>query len=139
MTHGVIIRIEAEVDITDAAVWYEQQQAGVGHEFLAEVEFAISAAAENPFCYPRLRRTPEVRLVLMQRFPYRVFFHPPRAGHRRLPRAARCSRGSGVEIERPEEVGRVMPAVTNPPRCRPCEKPVTPLPAGTGVCGLRLR
>ena len=69
-----VIRIEAEVDITDAAVWYEQQQAGVGHEFLGEVESAISAAAENPFRYPRLRRTPEVRRVLMQRFPYRVFF-----------------------------------------------------------------
>ena len=70
----VIIRIEAEVDITDAAVWYHGQQPGLGHEFLTEVESAIAGAAENPFRFPCLRRKPEVRRVLTRRFPYRVFF-----------------------------------------------------------------
>ena len=42
MTRRVIIRIEAEVDITDAALWYEGQQRGLGHEFLASVEAAIT-------------------------------------------------------------------------------------------------
>jgi plasmid stabilization system protein ParE len=70
----VIIRFEAEVDITDAAVWYQQQQPGLGHDFLAEVDAAITSAAENPFRYPCLRRKPEVRRVLTKRFPYRVFF-----------------------------------------------------------------
>jgi toxin ParE1/3/4 len=70
----VIIRIEAEVDITDAAIWYHGKQSGLGHDFLAEVENAIDRAAENPFRYPCLRRKPEVRRVLMERFPYRVFF-----------------------------------------------------------------
>jgi plasmid stabilization system protein ParE len=77
MTQGpcrVIIRIEAEVDITDAAIWYHGKQAGVGHAFLAEVESAIARAAENPFRYPCLRRKPEVRRVLTERFPYRIFF-----------------------------------------------------------------
>ena len=68
------VRIEAEVDITDAAVWYHTQQAGLGHEFLAEVDAAIAGAAENPFRYPCLRRKPEVRRALTKRFPYRVFF-----------------------------------------------------------------
>ena len=54
----VIIRIEAEVDITDAAIWYHEKERGLGHEFLAEVEAAIAAAAENPFRYPCLRRRP---------------------------------------------------------------------------------
>jgi plasmid stabilization system protein ParE len=70
----VIIRIEAEVDITDAAVWYHNQQSGLGNEFLAEVESAIASAAGNPFRFPCLRRKPEVRRVLTNRFPYRVFF-----------------------------------------------------------------
>jgi toxin ParE1/3/4 len=74
MTHRVIIRIEAEVDITDAAVWYEGRQPGLGNEYLAAVESAIAAAAANPFRYPRLRRNPEVRRLLTDRFPYRVFF-----------------------------------------------------------------
>jgi plasmid stabilization system protein ParE len=70
----VIIRIEAEVDITDAAIHYQNQQSGLGHDFLAEVEAAIASAAQNPFRYPCLRRKPEVRRVLITRFPYRVFF-----------------------------------------------------------------
>ena len=45
-SHRVIIRIEAEVDITDAAIWYQNQQPGLGHDFLTEVESAIARAAE---------------------------------------------------------------------------------------------
>ena len=70
----VIVRIEAEVDITDAAVWYHKQQSGLGNEFLAEIESAVARAAENPFRFQCLRRKPEVRRVLTNRFPYRVFF-----------------------------------------------------------------
>ena len=46
MTHRSIIRIEAEVDITDAAV---QEERGLGYTFLAEIDAAIAAAAESPF------------------------------------------------------------------------------------------
>jgi plasmid stabilization system protein ParE len=70
----IVIRIEAEVDITNAAIWYHEKQAGLGHEFLAEVEAAVFSAAENPFRFPCFRRKPEVRRVLTKRFPYRVFF-----------------------------------------------------------------
>jgi hypothetical protein len=55
MKHCVITRLRAEADITDAAVWYEQRQTGLGHDFLAAVDAAIAAAAENPFRFPRLR------------------------------------------------------------------------------------
>jgi plasmid stabilization system protein ParE len=62
------------VDITDAAVWYHYRQSGLGDEFLSAVESAIARAAENPFRSPCLRRKPEVRRVLTDRFPDRVFF-----------------------------------------------------------------
>ncbi len=48
MAHRIIIRLEAEVDLTDAAIWYHGQQPGLGEEFLAEVDIALAAAAENP-------------------------------------------------------------------------------------------
>jgi plasmid stabilization system protein ParE len=70
----VIIRHEAEEDITDAAIWFHNQQRGLGHEFLEEVEAAIKLAVENPYRFPCLRRKPEVRRVLTNRFSYRVFF-----------------------------------------------------------------
>lgn len=72
--YRVIVRSEAEVDITDAAVWYHNRQSGLGDEFLSAVESAIARTAENPFRFPCLRRKPEVRRVLTDRFPYRVFF-----------------------------------------------------------------
>jgi plasmid stabilization system protein ParE len=72
--HRIIIRPFAEVDIADAAVWYDEQQPTLGHDFLSELESTIAAAAEHPLRHPRLRQKPEVRRILMQRFPYRVFF-----------------------------------------------------------------
>jgi len=37
MTYRLIIRAEAEADITDAAIWYQNRQAGLGEEFVGEV------------------------------------------------------------------------------------------------------
>ena len=69
MTYGLIIRIEAEVDITDAAIRYQSQKLSLGDEFLAEIDSAIQKAVANPRQFPRLRRKPEVRRVLATRFP----------------------------------------------------------------------
>lgn len=74
MIRRLTIRVQAEVDLTDAAVWYEDQQSGLGREFLAEAELAIGSAAANPRQFPCLRRKPEVRRALTARFPYRIFF-----------------------------------------------------------------
>jgi plasmid stabilization system protein ParE len=74
MTYKLIIRPEAEGDIEQAALWYEKQRAGLGEEFLNEMDAAIQRAAANPRLYPRFRRSPEVRRVLTDRFPYRIFF-----------------------------------------------------------------
>lgn len=74
MPYRIVTRHEAEVDITDAAIRYHQQRSGLGNEFLAEIDAAITSAAANPVQYPRLRRKPEVRRVLTNRFPYRIFF-----------------------------------------------------------------
>jgi toxin ParE1/3/4 len=74
MTRQIIIRSQAESDITDAAIWYQNQQVGLGEEFVAEVYAAIAHASENPRHYRRLRRRPEVRRVPTQRFPFRIFF-----------------------------------------------------------------
>ncbi len=74
MSYRLIIRAQAEADITDAAIWYNARQTGLGHRFLAEIQAAIQAAAANPRQHRRLRRRPEVRRVLTKHFPYRIFF-----------------------------------------------------------------
>jgi toxin ParE1/3/4 len=74
MKRRLVVRAEAELDITTAALWYEEREAGLGLEILHEVRAAIHRAVENPLLYLQLRRRPEVRRVLTRRFPYRVFF-----------------------------------------------------------------
>jgi toxin ParE1/3/4 len=74
MAHRLIIRAEAEADISDAATWYNNRQSGLGKEFLEQVEISLNRAKENPYLYQCLRRRPDVRRVLTHRFPYRIFF-----------------------------------------------------------------
>ncbi|MBI4567919.1 MAG: type II toxin-antitoxin system RelE/ParE family toxin [Planctomycetes bacterium] len=74
MTRRLIIRAEAEADITEAVLWYQKESSALADEFIAEVRAAIERAVQNPFAHLRLRRRPEVRRVLTARFPYRAFF-----------------------------------------------------------------
>lgn len=74
MSRRLIIRPEAETDITEAALWYDEREAGLGLELTLEVGAAILRAVSNPLIFLRLRGRPEVRRILTRRFPYRVFF-----------------------------------------------------------------
>ena len=74
MSRRLIIRNEAEADITEAALWYDEQEKGLGLQLTTEVRTAIHRAFSDPLLYLRLRERPEVRRILTRRFPYRVFF-----------------------------------------------------------------
>lgn len=74
MSRRLVVRPEAETDITDAALWYEEREAGLGTELVREIGAAIHRAVGNPNLHLLLRRNPEVRRILSKRFPYRIFF-----------------------------------------------------------------
>jgi toxin ParE1/3/4 len=74
MNRRLIIRAEAESDIIDAAVWYESREAGLGLEVSVEIRAAIKRALEHPKAHILLRTSPEVRRILAERFPYRIFY-----------------------------------------------------------------
>lgn len=74
MKRRLIIRREAELDLTDAAAWYDSREPGLGLELLSEIHFCIRRALKSPQSFLRLRRTPEVRRALTRAFPYRIFF-----------------------------------------------------------------
>ena len=74
MNRRLIVRPEAEADISDAAVWYDGRTRGLGLELISEVQSAIARAIKNPESFTRVRLNPLVRRVLTRRFPYRVFF-----------------------------------------------------------------
>jgi plasmid stabilization system protein ParE len=72
MTFEVRIRPEAEQDMTEAASWYEQQQRGLGHDFLDEALAVFMRLAETPLSYELVHRT--ARRALLRRFPFAVFY-----------------------------------------------------------------
>lgn len=72
MTFEVRIRPEAEQDMTEAASWYEQQQRGLGRDFLDEALAVFMRLAESPLGYELVHRS--ARRALLRRFPFAVFY-----------------------------------------------------------------
>jgi len=72
MIKEIRLREEAELDLSEAAIWYQQQQRGLGHEFLDEVFELSQSIKDHPFAYPVVHR--EVRRALTHRFPFGIFF-----------------------------------------------------------------
>ena len=68
----VRIREEAEVDLSDAAIWYEQQRAGLGQEFLARALSVLESLPDHPNLYPVVHKG--VRRALLDRFPFGIFY-----------------------------------------------------------------
>lgn len=63
---------DAEQDLAETAIWYEEQQPGLGHQFLDEALATFSSIAEMPSRYPSVHRA--TRRALMHRFPFGVFY-----------------------------------------------------------------
>ena len=69
----LILRPEACQDLAEAHEWYESHREGLGAEMAAAVFAAIEVAQSRPLSFP-IRREPATRRVLVERFPYAVFF-----------------------------------------------------------------
>jgi len=54
MTRQLIVRPEAEADITDAALWYDGRERGIRLELISEVRSAIARALKNPESFTHL-------------------------------------------------------------------------------------
>lgn len=72
MTLTIRLRPEADQDLMDAAVWYEEQQRGLGNRFLDEVVSAFSAISEAPRMFPSVHRN--TRRTLIRHFPFGVYY-----------------------------------------------------------------
>lgn len=72
MTPYAELTPEAEADLAEAFDYYEDQLAGLGHEFVTTLEQQLGRVVENPSQYQVLYR--DVRRAVMRRFPYAVFY-----------------------------------------------------------------
>jgi toxin ParE1/3/4 len=63
---------DAEREMTEAASYYEGQQAALGRRFLAAVQDAVNRIVANPRLFPIVDR--HVRRCLIKTFPFGVLF-----------------------------------------------------------------
>jgi len=72
VSRRLIVRPEAETEMTDAFDWYEDRVPGLGSDFLLCVDAALNAILRNPQQFPRVHHI--VRRALTRRFPNEGFF-----------------------------------------------------------------
>ena len=74
MIQRIVVRPLAVEDVVAGAAWYEARTPGLGEELIDDVLLAIGRAAGDPQLFRIVRREGEIRRVLTDRFPYRVYF-----------------------------------------------------------------
>ncbi|XXY44218.1 type II toxin-antitoxin system RelE/ParE family toxin [Sorangium sp. So ce269] len=68
----LIVRPPAERDIREAAEWYEDEEAGLGGQFVDELRHIIRRISELPSQFPDVGRG--IHRALLKRFPYAIYF-----------------------------------------------------------------
>jgi plasmid stabilization system protein ParE len=63
---------EAKAEFDDAADWYEQQQTGLGVDFIARVRQTLNRLAVNPLLHAVVYK--DIRKAIVSRFPYVVLY-----------------------------------------------------------------
>ena len=72
MTRRIRFRPQAEDEVLQAQLWYEERKPGLGTEFGTSLSDTISRIADNPLAFPVARV--ETRRAVLRRFPYAVYF-----------------------------------------------------------------
>lgn len=68
----LFIRPEAEKDIEEAAIWYEEQRSGLGDDFLDEVQRTLNTVFQNPNLFMTIHRN--TKRALIHRFPFGIYY-----------------------------------------------------------------
>lgn len=72
MTYELTVKPGAEDDALEATLWYNEQKAGLGDEFLQTLEAEFDRIQRGPFIYSvRYRKT---RIAFIERFPFGIHF-----------------------------------------------------------------
>jgi toxin ParE1/3/4 len=72
MSWNLIVRPEAEQDITEVYDWYEEQRKGLGDEFLLEIGAGLNFIQSDPYIYAPIYK--DIRRALSRRFLYGIFY-----------------------------------------------------------------
>ncbi len=70
----VVFRRIAQLELDESVSWYENKRGGLGGEFRIEIEKHLERIANQPQQFRQIRG--QVRRVVLQRFPYSIYFLP---------------------------------------------------------------
>ena len=74
MNYRLVVRPEVDADLLEVEAWYEQQQAGLGREFLPRGPEGDGPSATEPAPLPHPASPHAGALAYPRRFPYRIVF-----------------------------------------------------------------
>ena len=72
MARRLVVQPQSDLDIQAAAVWYEDQQSGLGLRFLDELAVVFRRIADNHRQFPCVDGN--IHRALIRHFPYGVYF-----------------------------------------------------------------
>ena len=72
MKYRLIIKPDAEWDMTETALWYETQKHGLGEDFLQAIEDKFEIICGSPLVYAIRYKT--IRVAFVRKFPYGIHF-----------------------------------------------------------------
>ena len=74
MKYNLVVRPEVDLHLLSVEMWYDEQRAGLGREFLQAVQAPMAKLPENPLLYHVRHRRKLVRWAYSRRFPFRIIF-----------------------------------------------------------------
>jgi toxin ParE1/3/4 len=72
MSFNLVLQSEAVLDIQEAFEWYEKQQAGLGYEFIEEIENGFERITDHPLHYTAINE--HYRRLKVNRFSYLIIY-----------------------------------------------------------------
>ena len=70
--YRLVAEPRADLEVAATFDWYENEETGLGQEFLDELRAAYDRIADGPLAYQDIRSG--IRRGLLRRFPYAVYF-----------------------------------------------------------------
>jgi toxin ParE1/3/4 len=74
VTREVHFEAEAQVELEEAMLWYEQRGDDLGDALLEAVDATLLKVVEMPFSFPDVTGAPGVQRALVAGFPYGLVF-----------------------------------------------------------------
>ncbi len=74
----VVLAPPARAELEAAAQWYEERTPGFGQQFVLCVDDVVQSIGEAPASFPKWDGDQRFRRVVVQRFPYIVFYRERR-------------------------------------------------------------